>query len=151
MMALEWSAGPLIACDTRASELRAGTVPEANEWAKLHPFRHSTLAPMAMRSNDKPPEHAIGRPAHPVKHAESAAHLTSAAPVQVSVTKRYKAYYPPREVQHRVKINSLAPSTSRSAVIEPGTGRKVLSDARVEAQRQLACGFIERVGMRMGL
>ncbi|KAK4058602.1 RNA polymerase II C-terminal domain kinase beta subunit [Microbotryomycetes sp. JL221] len=39
---------------------------------------------------------------------------------------------------------------SRSAVTDVDSGRKLLSEQRIDAQRQLACGFIERVGQRLG-
>ncbi|KAM0792566.1 hypothetical protein ACM66B_005229 [Microbotryomycetes sp. NB124-2] len=68
----------------------------------------------------------------------------------LSISKRYKPYYSPIEIVQRTRLNSLAPSTSRSAVIDPETGRKLLSEQRIDAQRQLACGFIDRVGQRLG-
>lgn len=73
----------------------------------------------------------------------------SAAPL--SLLKSFRPYYSPTELHYLVRLNSLASSSSRSATINPQTGRKELSEQRVESSRQLACGYIERVGNRLGL
>ncbi|KAK4053150.1 RNA polymerase II C-terminal domain kinase beta subunit [Microbotryomycetes sp. JL201] len=110
-----------------------------------------------MQAQGRPRGDANAGPARRVPAAATAqvpsngpAAVHAQSPPVLSVSRRYKAYYSPQEVTQRTKLNSLAPSTSRSAVIDPDTGRKLLSEQRVDAQRQLACGFIDRVGQRLG-
>lgn len=75
-----------------------------------------------------------------------------------SITKSFRPYYSPQELSHLIKLQS----ESRVATNASGGGssgntsggsnpRKEMSEARVENYRQLACGFIERVGNRLGL
>lgn len=71
----------------------------------------------------------------------------------LSITKEFKPYYPPTTVIHLVRLQSVASSRSSSSAGLEGAagGRKELSETRVEGLRQLACGYIERVGARLGL
>jgi hypothetical protein len=71
----------------------------------------------------------------------------------LSITKEFKPYYPPTTVLQLVKLQSTASSRSAAFAGLEGAagGRKELSETRVEGLRQLACGYIERVGARLGL
>lgn len=66
----------------------------------------------------------------------------------LSITKSFRPYYSPIELVELIRLQASA----RGLPEEKKSGsRKELSDARVETLRQVACGFIERVGGRLGL
>ncbi|GJN88349.1 hypothetical protein Rhopal_001314-T1 [Rhodotorula paludigena] len=64
----------------------------------------------------------------------------------LAVTRDYRPYYAPLEVEHLVHLHA----STRSADPANPDERVVLSDARIHHYRQLACGFIERVANRLG-
>lgn len=91
--------------------------------------------------------------------------LTRRLLVQTSIERSFKPYYSPFELRILTDLQSgqiepAAPaeataSTSAAAngstAATPQRRRKTVSRARVEVLRQLACGLIERVGLRLGL
>ncbi|GAA6011562.1 hypothetical protein JCM11491_004689 [Sporobolomyces phaffii] len=64
--------------------------------------------------------------------------IPSEVPAPLSVTRSYRPYYSPYEIDHLSRLQS----TSKS---QPD-----LSEHRLNHFRQLACGYIERVGQRIG-
>jgi hypothetical protein len=70
----------------------------------------------------------------------------------LSTTRSFRPYYPPTTLQHLIRLQSAAHSSRSTAPLRDSNGqRKELSEATVEGWRQLACGYIERVGSRLGL
>lgn len=60
----------------------------------------------------------------------------------LSVTKSFRPYYSPPELVHLVRLQ---------AASRADASRQDMSESRIETWRQLACGYIERVGARLGL
>lgn len=86
---------------------------------------------------------------------QSTSKLTSSSTTTdspLSVTKSFRPYYSPIELNQLIKIQaSSSARNSDESAINGSNNRKELSEVRIEAMRQLACGFIERVGGRLGL
>lgn len=61
----------------------------------------------------------------------------------LSVTKAFRPYYSPQELSQLIRLQA----TTRGDAAQ----KKEMSDSRIESYRQLACGYIERVGGRLGL
>lgn len=73
-------------------------------------------------------------------------------PSNLSITKSFRPYYSPTEITLLIRLQAGAHSSRSTAPLLDSNGqRKELSEAKVEQWRQLACGYIERVGARLGL
>ncbi|KAL8293199.1 hypothetical protein RQP46_000893 [Phenoliferia psychrophenolica] len=59
----------------------------------------------------------------------------------LSITKSFRPYYSPPELLHLVRLQ---------ASTKGDLSRQEMSESRIETWRQLACGYIERVGGRLG-
>ena len=70
------------------------------------------------------------------------------APPPLAVTRDFRPYYSPLELDYLVHLQAHA---RQSAHAPHGQQTTALSDHRIEHYRQLACGFIERVAARLGL
>lgn len=64
------------------------------------------------------------------------------SPSTLSITKSFRPYYSPPELLHLVRLQ---------AASKGDPNRQDMSESRIETWRQLACGYIERVGARLGL
>ncbi|GAA5919945.1 hypothetical protein JCM1841_000061 [Sporobolomyces salmonicolor] len=68
---------------------------------------------------------------------------TAPSSAPLSVTRSFRPYYSPLEVNHLVQLQSVARSASAAS-------SKQLSEQAIDTYRQLACGYIERVANRLG-
>ncbi|GAA5829681.1 hypothetical protein JCM11251_000248 [Rhodosporidiobolus azoricus] len=81
-----------------------------------------------------------------------------ATPAPLYVLRSFRPYYSPLELDHLVALQSstrlssdeVATLTAAGEGAAAAIARKAMSEGRREAVRQLACGFIERVGGRLG-
>ncbi|GAA5931572.1 Ctk2p [Sporobolomyces koalae] len=72
--------------------------------------------------------------------------ISEVAPL--SVSRSYRPYYSPFEVEQLVQLQATSiPAASSS---DPSRQPQPLSEHRINHLRQLACGFIERTGQRIG-
>lgn len=71
------------------------------------------------------------------------------APPPLAVTRDFRPYYSPVELDYLVRLQAQARQPHYSAPAPATT--TTLSDHRIQHYRQLACGFIERVAARLGL
>ncbi|BGP14100.1 hypothetical protein JCM10213_002397 [Rhodosporidiobolus nylandii] len=78
-----------------------------------------------------------------------------AAPL--AVVRSFRPYYSPLELDHLVHLQATQRAHPDDHAQQQGAGgaaapagRKVMSEHRIDTYRQLACGFIERVGGRLG-
>ncbi|KAI5480324.1 C-type cyclin [Pseudohyphozyma bogoriensis] len=109
----------------------------------LSPFNHY----LPINTYIVPPAPAQSRPPTLMTQPLSAPPPPAAAPggtidSSLSLSKSFRPYYSPLEIHELIRLHSVARS-------DGGPG-KVFSEGRVEGWRQLACGFIERVGARLG-
>ncbi|TNY17144.1 hypothetical protein DMC30DRAFT_406654 [Rhodotorula diobovata] len=70
------------------------------------------------------------------------------APPPLAVTRDFRPYYSPVELDYLVRLQAQARQPHHSAPAPATT--TTLSDHRIQHYRQLACGFIERVAARLG-
>lgn len=76
---------------------------------------------------------------------------TTSTDSPLSITKSFRAYYSPIELNQLVKLQASSSARNSDESASSNNNKKDISEVRVEAMRQLACGFIERVGGRLGL
>ncbi|BGO89812.1 hypothetical protein NBRC10512_007229 [Rhodotorula toruloides] len=78
------------------------------------------------------------------------------SPPPLAVTRSFRPFYAPIEVEHLVHLQAQSRASTLGGAEGPageasgGLARKTMSDQRIESLRQLACGFIERVAGRLG-
>lgn len=131
------------------------------ERQRPEPTRRSTLASdqvKSMNGHYAPPPypsrgytpHRESPHPHPRAHSYPQAQAQAQAvapppppppPPPLSISKAFRPFYSPFELVHLVRIQAL----------QRGDDPRNFSDAKVEFWRQLACGYIERVGGRLGL
>lgn len=68
------------------------------------------------------------------------------SPTPLSLTLSYRPFYSPYELQALIRLQSASIKTQDGWSV-----RVEMSSQRVEMARQLACGYIDRVGVRLGL
>ncbi|BGP38181.1 RNA polymerase II C-terminal domain kinase beta subunit [Rhodotorula kratochvilovae] len=71
-------------------------------------------------------------------------------PPLLAVTRDFRPYYAPIELDHLVHLQAHTRQPAHPNPDHPAAAQTSLSDHRIEHHRQLACGFLERVGGRLG-